>query len=177
MTWIQTHSGKRFDLMAPTPDMVELHDIATALSNLCRFTGHVREFYSVAQHSVFVSLIVSREQALFGLLHDATEAYVGDVARPLKALLPDYKQIEARVWRAVAAKFGISEKIPFEVKHADNIALMTERRDLLTPSTLRWADGLEAVPPSAKRIRPLCPTEAHELFIDRFNALTGLATV
>lgn len=168
MTWIQTHSGKRFDLLEPTPEMVNIHDIAHALSNLCRFNGHVRQFYSVAQHSVLVSNLVGDEYALCALLHDATEAYVGDVTRPLKQLLPSYSDIEQRVWIAVADKFRLPHDLPMCVKHADNIALVTERRDCLMPCEHRWDGSLDAVPLRPEPIRALPPTLAREAFIKRY---------
>src|SRR5690349_6806238 len=103
MSTITTHSGVQFDLLKPDPSVVHLEDIAHALSHLCRYTGHCNRFYSVAEHSVIVSLMVPPSEpklAMQGLLHDATEAYVNDLARPLKDLLPEYKEIEMRVWLA-----------------------------------------------------------------------------
>jgi hypothetical protein len=176
MSWIQTHSGKRFDLLLPTPDMIDISDIAHALSNICRFNGHCREFYSVAQHSVLVSRLVPSRWALTALMHDATEAYIGDVTRPLKHLLPDYKLIEARIWAAIAAKFQIAPVLPACVKHFDNVALMTERRDLMALPPGEWSEGLEDVVPDERVIRPDFPSAACEAFLDRFTALTEDAT-
>jgi hypothetical protein len=176
MSWIQTHSGIKFDLLAPTPDMVDINDIAHALSNICRFNGHVREFYSVAQHSVHVSRLVHPAWALTGLLHDATEAYVGDMVRPLKALLPDYKYAEERIWYVIVRKFDLPSVIqPRSLKHADNVALMTERRDLMCTPPGEWGEGLEAVPCDDRTIHPMCPEEARQLFLDRFIGLTERA--
>jgi 5'-deoxynucleotidase YfbR-like HD superfamily hydrolase len=173
MSWIQTHSGKRFDLLEPRADQVDIVDIAHSLANLCRFNGHVRQFYSVAQHSYFVSRIVGPEYALCGLLHDATEAYVGDMTRPLKSVMPRFKEVEDRIWLAIAERFGLPREIPPAVKHADNIALVTERRDLLKPSGMRWDEGLEAVPPRPDHIRALDPGPARHAFINRFAELGG----
>ena len=138
MTWIQTYTGRKLDLANPNPDDLDLDDIAHALSLICRFTGHVREFYSVAQHCVIVSSLVPPELALSALLHDATEAYIGDVSRPLKGLLPEYRAIEARLWAAIAERFGVTEAP--EIKLADNIALLWERRDLLGEPVAPWAE-------------------------------------
>lgn len=175
MSWIQTYTGVKFDLLAPTPDMIRIEDIAHALANLCRFNGHVRLFYSVAQHSVHVSKLVPPQFARIALLHDATEAYVGDVVRPLKALLPDYKHIESGVWRAIAAHFNLPAEIPFAVKHADNIALLTERRDLLGTSPDEWGEGLEAVPPDRHPVIPRFPSAAYHLFMARYESLSARA--
>lgn len=140
MTCIQTWSGRTFDLTDPDPDTVDVDDIAHALSLMCRFTGHVREHYSVAQHCVIVSGLVPPEHALAGLLHDAPEAYIGDVSRPLKALLPEYRVIEQGVWAAVAARFYIYPRLPQSVKDADTLALYWERRDLLGPPAQPWPE-------------------------------------
>jgi hypothetical protein len=128
---IQIASGEFFDLMNPDPAMVRVEDIAAALSKLCRFTGHCSKFYTVAQHSVLVSSLVPPELARWGLFHDAAEAYLGDVASPLKALLPDYKEIEHRVEQVVFEALGLHGPMPPEVKHADTVALAAERLSLL----------------------------------------------
>ncbi len=105
--WIYTNSGNMFDLSDPTPEMIKIEDIAHALSHICRYTGHVKEFYSVALHSLIVSEIVPAEFALEGLLHDAAEAYLNDISAPLKTLLPDYRDIETRVESVIAKKFQL----------------------------------------------------------------------
>lgn len=94
---ILTYTGLHFPLLKPEYFHFNILDIAHALSQLCRFTGHTSSFYSVAQHSVMVASLVPADQALAALMHDAAEAYLGDVSSPLKALLPDYKLIETNV--------------------------------------------------------------------------------
>lgn len=173
MSWIQTFSGIRFELLDPKPEMVIIEDIAHALSHLCRFNGHTKQFYSVAQHSVLVSSIVGPEHALCGLLHDATEAYVGDMVRPLKAVMPGYKAVEQRIWYAIAERFNLPSTMPPAIKHADNVALVTERRDLLRPTDHQWGEGLEAVPKLMRVIRPMDPGLAHHAFLERFEQLQG----
>ena len=130
--FIQTYSGIEFYPLDPRIEEVKLLDIAHALSNICRFTGHCNEFYSVAQHSVLVSQYVSEENALWGLLHDASEAYICDIARPVKKSLEmkPYKEIEKRLMNVIAKTFNLSEDEPKEVKEIDTKMLRTEARDL-----------------------------------------------
>jgi hypothetical protein len=143
--YIQTYSGQTFNLLAPEPSQIRLTDIATALSHINRFTGHTNRPYSVAQHSLLVAAIlrgegVGEDVVFHGLMHDATEAYVGDVAKPLKELLPEYQEIEQRVWRAIAGKFSMQEELPQQVKQADLTALFAEAHELLaTPPSFGWA--------------------------------------
>jgi len=108
MSWIQTYTGKCFHPREPGPDDFDIRDVAHALSLLCRFNGHCRTFYSVAEHSVRVSRICPPAAALWGLLHDLGEAYVGDLPRPLKPLMPRFEEIEATVRSAdeIAADLG-----------------------------------------------------------------------
>jgi 5'-deoxynucleotidase YfbR-like HD superfamily hydrolase len=128
---IQTYSGKMFNLIEPTPEMIDIRDIAHALANIGRFNGHTKQFYSVAQHCVIVSALVPDDQKLAGLLHDATEAYLGDVTAPLKHQLPAYIELENKLAGVIAAKYGIPAKKSDEVHKADMIALVTEARDLM----------------------------------------------
>ena len=176
MSWIQTYSGRKFDLVDPQPDMVHFPDIAHALANVCRYTGHCRAFYSVAQHSVIVASILPDHLMMQGLMHDATEAYVADLSRPLKRLVPDYQAIEARVWRVIAERFGLPEALDPLVKRADNIVLMAERRELLKRPPEPWAPELEALAGEANSVRvsPLSPGEAWMEFRHVFRSLGGL---
>lgn len=154
MSWILTHSGQKFDLLSPQPEQVNIHDIAHALSHLCRFNGHTSEFYSVAHHSLLVASIVHQrapEHTLIALLHDAHEAYTGDITRPLKIALNEItegliSEIEGNVHQAICAHFGIDPAIPDVVHEADMIALATERKHLMHKDHGYW-ECLEGVEP------------------------------
>jgi hypothetical protein len=117
--WIQTYSGRQFWPLDPRVEDVHLEDIAHALSNVCRYTGHVREFYSVAEHSVHVSWSCEPEDALWGLLHDASEAYLADMARPVKQNMPVYVAAERLVpwcWSVEPLAYVIEPWSPKEAK-------------------------------------------------------------
>ena len=129
MPYIATSTGKYIDFVNITPDQICIEDIARGMSNMCRFAGQLENFYSVAQHSVYVSQIVPPEYALEALLHDATEAYMGDIASPLKAMLPDYKAVEKRIEAVIREKFGLPPIMTVDVHYADLVMLATEKRD------------------------------------------------
>lgn len=171
MSYIQTLSGKHFDYINATTDDIDIEDIANALSNICRFAGHLPEFYSVAQHSVLASQIVPPELALEALLHDAAEAYCQDIPAPLKALLPDYRRIETEVDDLIRSKFNLPMHQTDVVKYADLVMLATERRDLEIDDGSVWP-CLEGIPCSdIVQIVPLRPGQAFGLFMNRFNEL------
>ena len=169
--WAQTYTGKQFWPLDPLAREVDLKDIAHSLGYQCRFNGHCLQFYSVAQHSVLVSRLVSREQSLAALFHDAAEAYTGDLIRPLKKFLPkEFKQMESQIELAIYEAFEIKNVNEEEIKLADNIALMTEMRDVMAKPPVKWnEDGLYK--PHSERIIPLGPDEAEQLFIKRYNEL------
>lgn len=164
---ILTSQGTYFDFDQPERSEINAEIIAHALSNLCRFTGHCREFYSVAQHAVIVSQLVPPEFAYQALHHDDAEAFTGDMASPLKKLLPSYKEIERRVEAEVFRRMGLPEKLAPEVKHADLVALRTEQRDLMHAKGGLWT-SLEGVEPAVHfTIVPLPPMFARVLFLER----------
>lgn len=173
MTWIQTYTGIKFDLLDPQPEMINILDIAHSLSNICRFTGHCKHFYSVAQHSVFVSRLVPPDLAIQGLLHDATEAYVSDMAGPLKAELSEYRKIEDKIWTVIARAFNLPEKLDPAVKRADGIMLVTERRDLMAPTSVLWAPEIEILTPFMPDdiVYPSIPSVARDMFLTEASML------
>lgn len=169
--WCQTFTGRMFWPCDPRADEVCVEDIAHALALQCRFAGHVREFYSVAEHSVRVSEVVPAEHALAALLHDAAEAYVVDVPRPLKPWLTGYRAIEAVCAIAVEKRFGLADAAldAEAVKHADAVLLATEARDLMVwPPPSDW--HLDADPLPA-RIHPWPWRDAEAAFLARFAML------
>ena len=166
-TTMQTYTGKLLDLAHFREDDVRLPDISHALAIINRFTGHSRCPYSVAQHSVMVSKIIEPEHARWGLLHDASEAYLGDVATPLKNMLPEYRALEEHIQRTIARRFGLVWPMPVEVKRADVRALMAEKRDLLTVDH-DWGIDVE---PMAGPILPYCWQQAKQLFEERYKEI------
>lgn len=171
--WIQTYSGRRFNPTNPYVDAIVIQDIAHALSMQCRFSGHCKKFYSVAQHSVLVSYICDSADAMWGLLHDATEAYLVDVPRPLKrsGKFDAYLEFEAKMQVAICKRFGLPEKEPPSVKRADTIMLATEARDLMGPLHSDWVQPTEPLP---FKIEALPQQQAKDLFMKRFFQLFGM---
>lgn len=169
-TWIQTFTGKKFFPLAPKQADICIEDIAHSLSMICRFTGHTKHFYSVAQHSVFVSYFCNTDHALWGLLHDASEAYICDLSSPLKnsGHFSSYKEIEKNLQHQIYNAFGIGANEPASVKEADILMLVTEAKSLLSPLHEEWKLNKTPLPIN---IVPLPPWEAEKLFLDRFNEL------
>lgn len=126
MSKVFTYSGKMLDLSDIRPEAIDIKDIAHALSQLCRFSGQCRSFYSVAEHSIRVCGLVPDEHKLAALLHDASEAYLGDVIAPIKQMLPAYKKLEDELMAVIANKFGFQWPLPAVVKEADRKMLDQE---------------------------------------------------
>jgi 5'-deoxynucleotidase YfbR-like HD superfamily hydrolase len=120
-------SGAMFNYNKPEESGVTVDDLATALSNVCRFSGHLPRFYSVAQHLVNTSRIVAPEFAFTALMHDTAEAFTNDLPTPLKAALPVFKELETKIEAAMSNKFGFQFPYPPEVKLADTQMLLLEK--------------------------------------------------
>ena len=172
--YISTHSGSSFYFDEPNPEAINLEDICHALSNMCRFTGHTKSFYSVAQHSVIVSNLCgdwSHQVQKQALLHDATEAYLSDINTPAKSLLKDYQELEHKVWRAICKRFDMQEELYPAVKRADRVAVMLEKRNLLKVES-DWGPEYESVDTSYLEMpTPLYPQEAKTLMLERCREL------
>jgi hypothetical protein len=168
---ITTFSGVRFWPLHPNPDDILIADIAHALAHQCRFGGHAREFYSVAEHCVRVSQHCRPEDALWGLLHDASEAFLSDVPAPLKVLpaFKAYRAAERVLQRIIAARFGVAPKQPASVTEADRAMLRIEMSDLLRPLGGRQPGR----PPHNKLTitNPWQPRIAKARFLSRFREL------
>lgn len=170
-TTILTVTGNYFDLAAPETTPITIEDIAHGLSNICRFTGQISNFYSVAEHCVHCSFYVEPvEHALAALMHDAAEAFVGDVSRPLKALLPEYRVIEERISRMIMAQFGIPWPMHPAIKIVDNRLLVTEQRQRMNNSDDwgLWTEGVEPIP---RELACWDPPQARRRFLNRFHEL------
>lgn len=169
--WMATRSGKRWFPEDPQPEDVVVDDIAWALSNICRFGGHCDPFYSVAEHSVLVSYVVPPEHAWQALWHDATEAWYGDIPRPLKQALGDaYADLEHLGWLAVCKALDIDPELHPSVKQADNAVLFAEKRALFSPDSPEWG---WSVPPADVQVRALPPAQARSLFLSRYADLAS----
>ena len=169
---VSTKSGRRVSLLNPSPSQIVIGDIAHGLAHQCRFNGQTNKFYSVAQHSVLVASILPRELRLAGLLHDASEAYLGDVVQPLKDLLPEYQSIEANFCEVLGARFGVNLQHNYAIRHADLVVLATERRDLMPMDTADWS-SIAGITPLSRTIKPKSPEAASAQFMEMFFMLTN----
>lgn len=158
---LRTISGTMVDLLHPTQDTISLEDIAHALSHICRFSGHVHRFYSVAEHSVLMSKMVPEEYALSALMHDAAEAYIGDVTRPVRMYV-DIDPLEERFNRVIFDKFNLRVRFDCEeIRVADARMLVTERPDIM----MRGAE------PYPIHLNYWTPLEARSAFMMRYFEL------
>src|SRR5918995_7449707 len=174
--YLQTVSGRWVNPFDPDPDQLDPDDIARALANQCRFGGHCRAFYSVAQHSVIVSMLVEAgggdaEDCFAALMHDATEAYLGDMPHPIKHRSPlgaAFKEAEAGLEAVLRARFSIKADVP-EIKRIDRALLATERRSV-SGESWEWPE-LEGVEALDIELVAWTPDDAERAFTARFQAL------
>lgn len=168
--WIQTFSGIQFFPLDPRPEDIKIEDIAHALSNQCRFSGHVKNFYSVGQHSVLCSRVCEEPNKLWALIHDASEAFLVDLPRPVKrspGFIP-YLEAEERLMAVICKVCNLDPQMPKEVKEADNRMLITEKEQLMGKPPVAWSDIFKSYDLT---IEPWSPARAEEEFLKAFNNL------
>jgi hypothetical protein len=167
--WIQTYSGRQFFPLDPRADEIHIEDVAHSLSLQCRYAGHCRRFYSVAEHSVHLARFVSAPNKLWALLHDASEAYLVDVPRPVKPALTGYKGLEQCVMLEIAIRFNLSWPMPQEVHDADMRICVDEKAQNMAPGLMWGIDGLE---PLGITLPCWMPQRAEREFLKCFRELT-----
>ncbi|MES2789988.1 MAG: hypothetical protein V4719_10215 [Planctomycetota bacterium] len=187
--WMQTYSGLQFWPLATRSESlgeIRFVDIAQSLSNTCRYGGHTKKFYSVAQHCVLASHMIPAEFAKWGLMHDAAEAYLGDHIRPLKtalhvrrpAALPpwmSFSRVEFELVRRIGIRFGLDGPPPLgEIEEVDLRLLMSERDALLRPCPEPWTAFDHLTPEKRAELKrktvpilPAEPSEARNMFCNR----------
>jgi hypothetical protein len=176
--WISLLSGATFNYNKPEESNVTVEDLASALSNVCRFSGHLPRFYSVAQHLVNASRIVSSGNAFTALMHDTTEAFTNDLPTPLKWSLPIFKELETKIESAMGEKFGFEFPYPPEVKEADTIMLMLEKYYVKEDDSL-WPHYEKYTKEYVEPYRHLVdldswqPRRAKREFLERFEELNN----
>lgn len=154
---VRTSTGKYINYTDINPDDICIEDIAHALSMQCRFGGHLPQFYSVAQHSVHCSELVHPDYALEALLHDASEAYMLDIPKPLKNLLPDYEALEEKMMRTISEKYNITHPLSQPVKSVDAIMLVVEFKSIMLQGNMIEVWSME---------------DSKRKFIERYRELT-----
>lgn len=174
--WIQTFTGKMFPLYSPGVWDIDIEDIANALSMICRFGGHTSSFYSVAEHCINVANEVDPKYAFDALMHDAAEAYIGDMVTPLKRGDEHIQQVELRIEAAIARRYQIAlydNDRDYEVKRADWAMCIYEAQHLLPrPDLLQyWTPNTNLAPNSKPTLWCWKPQEAKKQFLRKFNAL------
>jgi 5'-deoxynucleotidase YfbR-like HD superfamily hydrolase len=174
-TTIETRGGRVFHYFGDDLAEINIHDIAASLSKMCRFVGHCRDFYSVAEHSVYVSHLVPQEMALAGLLHDASEAYLSDMASPIKKQMPEYKQIEHVIMGKIAKRFDLPKLFweLTEIKKADMDMLKTEAFYMFDSQGEGWG-----IPEHVELQEEMEPQyyihyDAYDMFMQRYEELTN----
>lgn len=176
--WIETVSGIHFEFLDPKPEQIKITDIAHALSNNCRFVGQCRKFYSVAEHSWHVARMLEGtplEVQLAGLLHDASEAYITDVASPVKQFMPEYRKMEDVIMVAIAKKYDLEYPFHPAIHQCDLMALSNEAHHLLISRGNDWDMWKHMKrPPIIDAYRPIgmVPENGRQLFLDKFYELT-----
>ncbi len=178
--WIELVSGTQFYFGAPEDHMIHVEDVAHALSMLCRFNGHTRRFYSVAEHACIMSDWVMAQpwatprDGLTALHHDDAEYVIGDMARPVKVKMPQFKAAETVLDRALARRFGTEYPFPPWLKEIDSRILVDERSNVMNPSTNEWGtDHLKPLGVVFWRVLGRFPAVAKRRYLRRHRRLTA----
>jgi hypothetical protein len=174
--WISLLSGARMNYHKPEESDVTIEDIASALSNNCRFSGHLPRFYSIAQHLVNTSRIVEPEFAFTALMHDTAEAFTNDLPTPLKWEFPVFKELETKIESAMSKRFGFQFPYPPEIKIADTHMLILEKFYVKEDNTV-WPAYEEWTKKKVAKLLPLVdldswqPRRAKREFLERYYEL------
>lgn len=169
--WIATATGIRFNVLEPRAEDVSIHDIAHALSNQCRYGGHFKRLYSVAEHCVHVARLAPPDRKIEALLHDGSEAYLLDIPRPIKKAMPEYRAIEDRLMTVIGDRFGFSWPVSAEVTEIDNRILYDEvLQGMVPPPNIPWGIPGE---PLGISLEFWTPARAKASFLDAFRYYGG----
>lgn len=168
-TYIRLHSGKKFDYNNLDINSIDIEDIAHSLSQQNRYVGHCHIPYNIAQHSILVSRNLPQHLKLQGLLHDASEVYLGDVNSMLKSLLPEYQVLEKKVEKLCMDRFGLSYPFDEEVKKMDKRLLTTELRDTMPGEDYKLIE--QEYPPINMTIEPWGQKRSKYKFLTEFHKL------
>lgn len=173
--WIGTFSGRRFHLLDPQPSEIDIFDIAHSLSQQCRYTGHTRFHYSIAQHSVYVAQLVPNEKKMAALLHDASEAYLSDVSRPVKRYTPIgkvYKEVEDRIQSVINKVFSVANTEDPAIKLVDRQLMWAEILQLM-PQQQDFSEKWGTPDPAPIKINSASPEDAEASFLYHFEVYGG----
>jgi hypothetical protein len=173
----QTYSGLAFYALDPRPEDISIIDIASALSKQCRYAGQCQRFLSIAEHSVHVSKAFHWNPPvvrLTALMHDASEAYLSDIVRPVKQQLPQYVEIEAKIEKVISDKYGLIYPLPAYIKKVDRRIVLDEREQNLGPVTIPWPIDAENLAPLGITLQYWSPERSKEEFLDAFYINGGV---
>lgn len=172
--YIVTYTGKKFHLLEPRIEDIDIEDIAHSLSQQCRWTGHTRHHYSIAQHGYYCSFLGPKNEAFHRLNHDDSEAYVGDMNRPLKHYTeagPPYRKQEDKIQAIICDCFGMSHTPPPSVHTADEIMLYTEKAQIMASTDFEMSNPWKPSKVADITIEEWTPKYAKRKFLERFQEL------
>lgn len=174
MSWIGTYTGGKFVFENIKENKIDIKDIAHSLSMLCRYNGHCKNFYSVAEHSLLVSSLLSEELKIHGLLHDAAEAYISDIPRPYKRMIPNIKENEEEILKHIYNELNIQYLSELDIKIikvVDTRLLQTERKLIMPDSDDVWGYMDDIIPYNNIEISNFLPKQAEHSFIKEYKHL------